>query len=439
MSADPAHVPDMSISAEFLCQYALDCGMQRAEVWESQGHPAVFAARLEDPALPTVLVYGHHDVQPAESGGEWSSPPFEMTLRGDVIFGRGVSDDKGQILMHLEVVRELLRERGRLPINLLLIADGEEESGSEHFAAIVRSHRQELAADVAVISDTSMPGRDLPGLSVSARGILYWELRVRTAASDLHSGLYGGAVQNAIVVLSHLLAACRSLDGAILVPSFYDDVLQVSPTDRAALQRQGVDEVAFLEEVGATACGEEGYSTLERRTIRPTLDVCGIAGGYQGKGAKTVVPCEAAAKLSCRLVPNQDPAMLTAKLLSFLRETAPAGTTLELEVVHQGRWLHLSTEHLAVKTAIGVLRDIWGQEPVLMRQGGSIPPVVALTELLQLPGVMLGFSLPSNRNHAPNERMPLEQLVRGIEVLGRLWDAYGTLDPVLIRAPGAGG
>lgn len=435
ISTDPNRAGAMTDSAEFLRAYALACGMTRAEIWTTPGHPAVFAERIEDPSLPTVLVYGHHDVQPVDPENEWEAAPFEPLERDGLLLGRGTADDKGHILMHLEAVAGILETRGRLPINVKLIAEGEEEDGSEHFAELVRSHRRDLAADVAVISDTGMLAEGVPGLTVALRGLAYWEVRIETARTDLHSGVYGGAVLNPIAVLSQMLAGLHDAEGRVTVDGFYAGVGELSGSERRELAQVPFDEAGFLAPVGAIAGGEAGYSTMERRTIRPTLEICGIWGGYQGEGAKTVIPARAGAKLSSRLVPDQQAEQVTAAVGDHLRAAAPPGVRVEFELIHDGRWVLTPSRHPAVDAAAQVVSQVWGAPCVFIREGGSIPPVATIAEELAVPCVLFGVGLPDDRIHAPNERVVLRQLFRGMQAVARLWDAYAALGRERLSAP----
>jgi acetylornithine deacetylase/succinyl-diaminopimelate desuccinylase-like protein len=417
----------MAASAEYLVRRALDCGMTRAEVWSSAGLPSVFAERIEDPSLPTVLVYTHHDVQPADPLSEWDGDPFTAVDRDGWICGRGASDDKSQILIHLEAVRRALRSHGRLPVNVRLIADGEEEVGSPTFGKIVVDHRKDLAADILVVSDTSMPSADVPGLTVACRGLVYWELSVRTAASDLHSGAFGGAIQSASVVMSHILARLRDLDGNITVPGFYEDVVELDESERRHIASREGDDGRLISSLGAAPAGEAGFNTAERRMLRPTLDVCGVWSGYTGLGPKTVIPATAHAKLSSRVVPNQRPERLTEALRAHISTIAPRGSAFELTQTQAASWLRVDYNVEPFQIARALLEELWGHQAELLFQGGSIPPVATLRDLLQVPVVIVGFGLPENRNHAPNERVSLAQLGRGVETIERLWTAYGQL------------
>lgn len=435
ISTDPSRAADVVASAEFLRQYALRCGMQRAEVWPTAGHPAVYAERIEDPSLPTILVYGHHDVQPVDPENEWEATPFEAVEQDGLLLGRGTADDKGHILMHLEAVRGIIEARGRLPINLKLIAEGEEEDGSDHFQDLLVQHREQLAADVAVISDTGMLAEDQPALTVGLRGLAYWELRVEAANTDLHSGGYGGAVLNPITVLCEMLAKLHQPDGHIAVPGFYDDVLELSPAQRVELAAVPFDAAGFLAAVEAVGFGEASYSTMEQHTVRPTLEICGIWGGFQGEGAKTVIPARAGAKLSSRLVPNQDAAQVTRVVEEYLRQIVPAGIRMEFLPLSSGRWVLTPSHHPAVDAAAAALAHVWGKPSVFVRAGGSIPPVASIAEELDVPCVLLGVGLPEDHAHAPNERVVLAQLFRGMQAVGWLWDRYGEMGRAALTTP----
>jgi len=436
ISADPGHAVDVRRSAVFLADAAHRAGFPRSEVWETGGHPAVFAERIEDPALPTILVYAHHDVQPVDPLDEWTSPPFEPTVVDGELRARGAVDDKQNVLMHLEAVRAHLAVAGRLPVNLRLLVEGEEESGSPHFEELIRSRRRELAADVAVISDTGMLGPEAPALTIGLRGLVYWEVRVAGPAHDLHSGLYGGTVANPILGLARLLADLHDADGRVTVPGFYDAVSVPSAVEREAMAAIPFDEPTFLAAAGVPmAAGERGWSTLERKTVRPTLDVCGTWGGYTGAGAKTIIPARCGAKLSARLVPDQDPDQIAERVRDHLLERAPAGLVTTVEVLSRGRWVSAPSDHPAVQAAARAIQAVWGRPPSLVREGGSIPPVAAIASDLGLACVLFGVGLPDDNFHAPNERLRLEQLHRGTRATVRLWDELARLGaPGLLRS-----
>ncbi len=424
VSTDPEHAQDVAGSARFLRDHALSSGMTRAEVWETAGHPAVFAERIEDPGLPTVLVYGHHDVQPVDPLDEWEAAPFVPLERDGQLLGRGTADDKGHVVMHLEAIRGILDLEGRLPLNLKMIVEGEEEDGSEHFDQLVADHRADLIADVCVVSDTGMLAEDQPALTVGLRGLAYWEIEVRAATTDLHSGVYGGAVVNPLAVLADLLAGLHDRDGRVAVEGFYDQVTELTPEERSQLAAVPFDEAAFLSDVGAAKGGEAGYTTMERRTVRPTLEICGAWGGYQGEGAKTVIPARAGAKLSSRLVPHQLAPQVTAVVERHLRRAAPPGVELDFRLIHDGPFVLTPTDHPAVRLAAKAVESVWGRAPAYIREGGSIPPVATLAGELQLPCVLFGVGLPGDRIHAPNERVVLGQLFRGMEAVAEMWRLF---------------
>ncbi|HET9050428.1 MAG TPA: dipeptidase [Candidatus Dormibacteraeota bacterium] len=433
ISADPDHAADVARSAEHVRAAALAAGFERAEIVATPGHPAVYAERIVDPSLPTALVYGHHDVQPVDPLDEWLSPPFEPQVRDGALVARGAADDKGQVWMHLKSVEAHLRTRGELPINIKLIVEGEEEIGSTHFDALVAENRELLAADVAVISDTAVFARDVPSLCTGLRGLVALEVRVRGPRLDLHSGMFGGAVANPPAVLARMLAALHDPQtGRVAVPGFYDDVREPSAEERAAFASLPFDEARFRAdagEVGATV-GETGWSVLERTWVRPTLEVNGIWGGYQGPGSKTIIPARAGAKISCRLVADQDPPRIAELVATRLRELAPAGVEVEVEISeHGGRPVLTPRDHPVVRAASRAMRHGFGAEPVIICSGGSIPPVATFASELGLPAVMVGVGLPDDQIHAPNERFDLGQYAGGVRMAARLWDELAAAIP----------
>ena len=425
ISADPAHAPDVVRNAEHLRDAALEAGFTRAELLPTRGHPAVYAERMVDPALPTALVYGHHDVQPVDPLEEWVSPPFEPQVRGGDLYARGAVDDKGQVWMHLKAVEAHLRVRGELPLNLRLIVEGEEEIGSVHFDDLVAGHRDLLAADVAVISDTAVFDKDVPSLCTGLRGLVGLEVRVDGPSLDLHSGYFGGAVANPVVVLSRILARLHDDDGRVDVPHFYDDVVDPSAEERAAFAALPFDEAVFRSQAGSVpaTAGERGWTVLERMWVRPTLEVNGIWGGYSGPGSKTIVPAFAAAKISCRLVADQDPMRVIRLVGDRLQELAPAGVAVTVRLPdHGGRPVLTPLDHPAVQAGRRAMRHGFGKEPAIIRSGGSIPPVATFARELGLPAVMVGVGLPDDQIHAPNERFNLGQYAGGVRTIAALWD-----------------
>jgi acetylornithine deacetylase/succinyl-diaminopimelate desuccinylase-like protein len=425
ISADPAHAAEVRRNAEYLAGAAREAGFTSVELVETAGHPAVFAERIVDPALPTVLVYGHHDVQPVDPLDEWISPPFEPQVRDGRLHARGAVDDKGQVYMHLKAVEAHLRSRGELPVNIKLLVEGEEEVGSLHFEELVAAMGERLAADVAVISDTGIFARGVPSLTVGLRGLAGVEVAVHGPALDLHSGVFGGAVQNPVEALARMLASLRDpATGRVTVPGFYDDVVEPTADERAAYASLPFDEATFRAQAGGISAtsGEEGYTILERRWVRPTLEINGIWGGYQGPGSKTIIPAQAGAKITCRLVPAQRPADIAEKVAAALRAATPPGVTAEITAKGGGNPVVTPADHPAVRAAARAVTAVFGTEPVIIREGGSIPPVETFQRVLGMPSVLVGFGLPDDRIHAPNEKFDLDHYAMGIRVIARLWD-----------------
>ena len=425
ISADPDHAGDVRRNADHIAAAAREVGFGTVEVVETEGHPAVYAERIVDGSLPTVLVYGHHDVQPVDPLDEWVSPPFEPEVRDGRLYARGAVDDKGQVYMHLKAVEAHLRTRGELPVNLRLLVEGEEEIGSEHFEPLVETMRDRLVADVAVISDTGIFARGVPSLTVGLRGLSGVEVVVRGPSLDLHSGVFGGAVQNPVEALARMLASLKDpVSGRVLVPGFYDDVVEPSEEELSGYRSLPFDEATFRADAGGIAetVGEEGWSVLERRWVRPTLEINGIWGGYQGPGSKTIIPAHAGAKISCRLVPSQNPAVIGEAVAAALRAATPAGVTTEVTVREGGNPVITPVDHAAVRAASRAMGAVFGKEPVIIREGGSIPPVEVLQRVLGIQSVLVGVGLPDDHIHAPNEKFDLDHYAMGVRVLARLWD-----------------
>ena len=426
ISADPAHADDVARNAEHFRRAALTAGFTRAELIATAGHPAVYAERIVDSSLPTALVYGHHDVQPVDPLDEWISPPFEAQVRDGSLYGRGAVDDKGQVWMHLKAIEAHMNVRGELPLNVKLIVEGEEEVGSTHFDTLVAEHRDLLRADVAVISDTAVFAKDVPSLCTGLRGMVTLEVHVAGPSLDLHSGVFGGAVANPVAVLARMIAALHDpVSGRVDVPGFYDAVVEPSAEERAAFAALPFDEATFRSDAGGVSAtpGEQGWSVLERTWVRPTLEVNGIWGGYQGPGSKTIIPARAGAKISCRLVPDQEPGDVAELVAARLRALAPAGVDVRVEVPeHGGRPVLTPIDHPAVAAARRAMRHGFGSDPAIIRSGGSIPPVATFATVLGLPAVMVGVGLPDDQIHAPNERFNLEQYAGGVRTIARLWD-----------------
>lgn len=389
------------------------------------GHPLVYGEWLKAGAdRPTVLLYGHYDVQPAEPLEEWLSPPFEPTERDGNLYARGAVDDKGQMWMHVKAIESLMRAQGSLPVNVRVIVEGEEEVGGEGIAAFVREHPEQLKADCALVSDTDMFAPGLPTLCVGLRGMIYTELEVRGARTDLHSGMYGGAAPNPFVALAQIIAKLKREDGRIGIPGFYDGIEEPTKAELEAWRTLPFDEEAYREaQVGSPELtGEPMFSVLERTWARPTMDVHGMPGGFTGAGAKTVIPAKATAKISFRLVPGMLPEETFAKYKAFVEEIVPAGVTVQVRLIHSGLPFGVSTDSPYVRAATEALREVFGKPTVFVRGGGSIPIIADFGKELGLPTVMMGFGLPDDNLHAPNEKFNLGNFHRGIESIVRfLW------------------
>jgi acetylornithine deacetylase/succinyl-diaminopimelate desuccinylase-like protein len=423
ISALPAHAADCRRTAEWIATDLERIGMEHVEVAETAGHPVVYADWLHAEDAPTVLVYCHYDVQPVDPLDLWTSPPFEPVVVGDRILGRGVADDKGQLHLHLRAAEALLATRGRLAVNLKFVFEGEEESSSVHLDDWLRANRDRLTAEVAVISDTGFFEGNIPAITIALRGMMYAQVDVTGTDVDLHSGGYGGAVQNPANALARIIAGLKDESGRILVPGFYDDVVELTTDERRMIDELPFDEDAYLARLGLPGLhGETGYSTLERRGTRPTLDVNGLWGGFQGEGSKTIIPANAHAKISCRLVSDQHPDRIFAAFRDHVLAIAPPGVRVDVTMLGGGRPSLTPADHPATQAAARALEATFGQAPVYIREGGSIPVCATFEEVLGLPVVLLGFSPPDDHAHAPNEWMDLGNYETAIRTVARLWD-----------------
>jgi acetylornithine deacetylase/succinyl-diaminopimelate desuccinylase-like protein len=425
ISTLPEHAADCRKTAETLAAELKRIGMENVRLIEGKGHPLVYADWLHAAGKPTVLMYGHYDVQPADPLDEWHTPPFEPTERNGNLYARGAVDDKGQMYMHVKALESLLAG-GKLPLNVRVLIEGEEEVGGEGIAAYVASKPADLKADFALISDTELFAPGLPTLCVGLRGMIYTELEVRGAKTDLHSGMYGGAAPNPFVALAQIIAGLKDRAGRILIPGFYDDVEAPSAEELTAWKSLPFDEEHYREtEVGSKKLvGEAGYSVLERTWARPTLDVHGIPGGFTGAGAKTVIPAKATAKVSMRLVPNMTPAKVFAQYKAYVEKIAPEGVEANVRLIHSGDPCLIPVDNPYVQAATKALHEVWGKDTVFIRSGGSIPIVGDLARHLGLPSVMMGFGLPDDNLHAPNEKFNLENFRMGIaSIIGFLEEA----------------
>lgn len=415
VSSNPEQRDAMRGCAEWLAGELTAAGLEHAAVWPTDGgHPAVYADWLHATGAPTVLLYGHYDVQPPEPLELWQSPPFEATVRDGQIYARGSTDDKGQVYMHIVALRALLAAQGRLPVNVKLLIEGEEEVGSAHLEPLIAARRDELAADLVLISDTTMYAEGQPALGYGLRGLAYFQVEAEGANSDLHSGSYGGAVPNPLHALSVLLAGLKDERGRIAIPGFYDAVRPDDPAERARIAALPHDDAAYQAALGLSALsGEAGYNTLERTWTRPSLDINGIWGGYSGPGSKTVLPARAGAKLSFRLVPDQDPDRVAELLTAELQRRCPPGIRLSVQSLHGAQPWVTSPDHPYMQAAGRALERAFGRAPVLIREGGSIPVVMVFDKLLGVPVVLLGAGLHEDGAHAPNEHFSLERFHDG--------------------------
>jgi acetylornithine deacetylase/succinyl-diaminopimelate desuccinylase-like protein len=427
ISTLPENAADCRRAAEVLVAELKRIGMENARIIETEGHPLVYADWLHASGKPTALCYGHYDVQPPDPLDEWHTPPFEPTERDGNLYARGAVDDKGQMYMHVKAFESLLAATGKLPINVRVLLEGEEEVGGEGIAAYVASKPSDLKADFALVSDTELFAPGLPTLCVGLRGMIYTELEVRGAKSDLHSGMYGGAAPNPFVALAQIIAKLKDEHGHILIPGFYDDVQSPSQEELDAWKSLPFNEEEYREkEVGAkTLVGEEGYSVLERTWARPTVDVHGIPGGFTGAGAKTVIPAKATAKVSMRLVPNMTPAKAFEQYKSYVEKIAPKGVDVAVRLIHSGDACLIPVNNPYIQAATRALHEVWGKDTVFIRSGGSIPIVGDFDRHLGLPSVMMGFGLPDDNLHAPNEKFHLKNFELGIKSIIRFLEETG--------------
>jgi acetylornithine deacetylase/succinyl-diaminopimelate desuccinylase-like protein len=408
ISTLPEHAPDVRRAAEWLAQTLRDGGVEHVEVAETGGHPVVYGDWLHADGAPTVIVYGHYDVQPVDPLDLWERPPFEPVVDGDRMVGRGAADDKGQIHAHAMAATWLLAARGAMPLNVRYVFEGEEESASENLDAWLEANRGRLRADAVVISDTGFFEGNIPSITIGLRGLMYAQVDVVLSPVDLHSGSFGGVVHNPAIALAQIIAALKGPDGRIRIPGFYDDVRALTDVETAAMADLPFDEEKFRTEVGVPALvGESGYSVLERKGARPTLDVNGIWGGFQGEGSKTIIPAHAHAKISTRLVADQDPDDIFRKFEAFVTEIAPPGVTVTVRYLGGGRPTVTSIDHPVTQAAARALEATFGRPPVYSREGGSIPVAASFASILGLPVVLEGFTQPHERAHAPNEWLDL--------------------------------
>ncbi len=417
VSADSSYDEDVMKAARFLEKEFNRLELDNVEVCETKGHPIVYAEKIVNPDWPTVLVYGHYDVQPADPIELWDSPPFEPEIRNEKIYARGACDDKGQAFMHVKAY-EVMKETDNLTCNIKFMMEGEEEVGSVHLGDFVRDNKEKLKADVILISDTGIIANDVPSITVGLRGLSYVEVELTGPNRDLHSGLYGGAVDNPINVLTDLISSLKDENGRITIPGFYDDVEEVSDEERSKMAQAPIHDSTYLEELDVEELnGEKGYSTLERVSIRPTLDVNGIVGGYIGEGAKTVLPSKASAKISMRLVPNQNSDKISTLFKEHFEKITPKTMKAKVTLHHGGEAYVTPITFGAYQAASDAMKETFGKEPIPMRSGGSIPIVALFEEVLGLKTILMGFGLDSDAIHSPNEHYGLFNFFKGIETI----------------------
>ena len=421
------HKSDIRRAAEFVRDELLAAGMTAAELIEGKGNPLVYAEWTGAPGKPTILFYGHYDVQPPDPLDEWKSPPFEPQIRGNDVFARGSADDKGQVYIQIKAVEGLLKTTGKLPVNVKFLIEGEDECGGEHIEAYVKSKPPRLKSDAAVVCDTEMFAPDLPTICVGLRGIVYGELFIEGANHDLHSGMYGGAAPNPLQAIAEIICALKDRDGHIKIPGFSDRVVPPSPKEREAWARLPFNQKEFTEkEMGARELvGEPGVPVLDRLWARPTLEVHGIRGGFTGEGAKTVIPARAVAKISTRLVGDQRLDEAAAQIKAAIKAATPKGVTAEFKVLHAGAPSLTKPDNRFIHAAADAMKQVFGKDTVYIRSGGSIPIVGVFDQYLGIPSVMMGFGLPDDNLHAPNEKFHLPNFFRGIESVARYLEILG--------------
>ena len=416
VSTDPEHNEAVKTAAEFVARQLQEAGMTTVGIFPTEGHPIVYAERLVEEAKPTLLVYGHYDVQPVDPIELWESAPFEPTIRNGELYARGAADDKGQVFIHFKSAEAFLNTSRQLPVNIKYLIEGEEEIGSPHLDPFIETHQDLLKADVAMVSDTAMFAHGVPSICYGLRGLAYFQLDLQGAHTDLHSGSFGGTVVNPAFELSKILTAMKDEAGRITIPHFYDDVRKLTEREKAEFARLPFDESTYKKAIGLKELsGEEGCTPLERLWVRPTFEINGLKSGFTGKGAKTVLPAKAMAKVSMRLVPDQDPEKIADLFEDYVHALTPSSVHLETTRMHGGKPWVASLDHPALRAATQAIKKGFGKEPVFQREGGSIPVVATFAELLNIPSVLMGIGLPDENAHAPNEKLNLDNFYAGIK------------------------
>lgn len=423
ISTDSSHKEDVKKAAQFLINQLEDIGLDNVTLHETPGHPIITAEKITHSDRPTVLIYGHYDVQPSDPDDLWKTPPFEPTVKDGRVYARGASDDKGQSYIHIKAIESYLKTGTDLPVNIKFILEGEEEIGSPNLVPFIKENKELLSCDMVLISDTAMFGEDQPSITYGLRGLAYMEVHVTGPNRDLHSGLYGGAVENPANVLCEMIAKMKNEDGVIQVDGFYDDVEALTPEMREAYKALPHDDEQFKNSIGLKSLhGEKGYGTLERASARPTLDVNGLWSGYQGEGAKTVLPAKAGAKISMRLVPDQDPNKIARQFEEYVKSIAPETVDVEVVAHHGGYPVVIDLEFYGLKAAAKAFEDIFEKEVLFTREGGSIPIVADFKKVLGVNSILMGFGLTKDALHSPNESFSLKDFHRGIKTSARFFE-----------------
>jgi acetylornithine deacetylase/succinyl-diaminopimelate desuccinylase-like protein len=428
VSALAEHAADTGTCAQWLANEMRAVGLENVRIIDTPGHPVVYGDWLNAPGAPTVLFYGHYDVQPVDPLDQWTSPPFEATIRDNELFARGATDDKGQLFVHLKAIEAHLKQGGALPINARVIFEGEEEIGSPNLDQFIRDHKDELACDVVLISDSPMFEKGVPSICYGLRGLSYFQIDLRGSSTDLHSGSFGGAVANPAFVLAQMLSQMKDRGGHVKIPGFYDDVRALSDREREEFKRLPFNEKQYRKSLGAPRLhGETGYSTLERTWARPTFEVNGLLSGFTGEGAKTVIPATAMAKISMRLVPNQDPDKIAALFETYVKKVAPKSVELKVTRMHGGKPWMTELDNAYIQAAARAIELGFNRSPVYTREGGSIPVVATFQSELNAPTVLFGFGTPDENAHAPNEKLDLDNFFGGIVASAYLYEEIGKI------------
>lgn len=423
VSTDSDHKDDVKKAAQFLVDQLKDIGLDKVTLHNTPGHPIITAEKIPHPDKPTVLIYGHYDVQPSDPNELWNSPPFEPTVKDGRVYARGSSDDKGQSFTHIKAIESYMETGTELPVNVKFILEGEEEIGSPNLVPFIKNNKELLSCDMVLISDTAMFAEDQPSITYGLRGLAYMEIHVTGPNRDLHSGVYGGAVENPVNVLCEIIAKLKDEDGVVQIPGFYDDVEPMTPEMREAYKQLPFDEEAYKKDLNLKKLhGEKGYSTLERASARPSLDVNGIWGGYQAEGAKTVLPAKAGAKVSMRLVPGQKPENIYNVVEDYVTSIAPDTVTVDVVPHHGGQPVVIDLEFYGLKAAAKAFEDVYEKEVLFAREGGSIPIVADFKEVLGVDSILMGFGLTKDALHSPNESFSLKDFHRGIQTSAKFFE-----------------